>query len=179
MNFQIREIPNVCDAHQKDRFTCPGINTFFTAAVLWGTLGPQKMFGKGGMYTWLLIGFPIGFILPFGMPSRTLQEIYTCHSILISPSLVVYYARKRFPKATILRSIHPVVILAGGLIWAPVSYLPKQCGIDGFESNNSSLFQYNISYVWPAVPFGYFSMVYLKSRYTAFWAKVIWMISCH
>lgn len=53
-------IPNVCDPQQKDKFTCPGINTFFTASVLWGTLGPKKMFGAGAIYNGLLYCFLIG-----------------------------------------------------------------------------------------------------------------------
>ncbi|KAH8923159.1 OPT superfamily oligopeptide transporter, partial [Atractiella rhizophila] len=38
INWQMTSIENVCDPLQKDRFTCPGANTFFTASVLWGTL---------------------------------------------------------------------------------------------------------------------------------------------
>jgi len=34
------------------------INTFFTASVLWGTIGPVKVFGRHGQYAWLLLGFP-------------------------------------------------------------------------------------------------------------------------
>ncbi|KAK2623709.1 hypothetical protein QTJ16_006890 [Diplocarpon rosae] len=127
INFQINEIPDVCQPNQKNRFTCPDINTFFTAAVLWGTLGPHKMFGTGGQYTALLMGFPIGLLLPF----------------------VVYYAQKHLPKQKWLRQVHPVVLLYGPLNWAP----------------------YNLSYAWPSVPIGYFSMVYLKKRYLAFWSK--------
>lgn len=97
LNFQLTEIPDVCEAGQKNRFTCPGINTFFTAAVLWGTLGPHKMFGSGGQYTWLLVGFPIGLILPF----------------------IIYYAQKKLPKLAWLRQVHPVVLLYGPLSWSP------------------------------------------------------------
>ncbi|KAJ7289582.1 OPT oligopeptide transporter protein-domain-containing protein [Mycena rebaudengoi] len=45
LNFQITKIPDVCTPHQADHFTCPGVNTFFTASVLWGALGPKRMFG--------------------------------------------------------------------------------------------------------------------------------------
>ncbi|PBP27598.1 UPF0075-domain-containing protein [Diplocarpon rosae] len=133
INFQINEIPDVCQPNQKNRFTCPDINTFFTAAVLWGTLGPHKMFGSGGQYTALLMGFPIGLLLP----------------------VVVYYAQKRLPKQKWLRQVHPVVLLYGPLNWAP----------------------YNLSYAWPSVPIGYFSMVYLKKRYLAFWSKYNYILS--
>lgn len=60
VNFQMTSIDNVCDPRQKDKFTCPGIYTFFTASVLWGTLGPKKMFGSGAIYNGLLYCFLIG-----------------------------------------------------------------------------------------------------------------------
>ncbi|KAI1452673.1 OPT-domain-containing protein [Annulohypoxylon moriforme] len=102
LNFQINQIPNVCTVNAPNRFTCPGINTFFTASVLWGTVGPIKVFGRGGMYTWLLAGFPIGFVVP----------------------ILVYYMNKKFKK-TWMRQIHPVAIFYGSLSLAPynLSYI--------------------------------------------------------
>ncbi|KAJ6576172.1 OPT oligopeptide transporter protein-domain-containing protein [Mycena vulgaris] len=47
LNFQMTKIDGVCTPGQVDHFTCPGVNTFFTASVLWGTLGPKRMFGAG------------------------------------------------------------------------------------------------------------------------------------
>ncbi|KAK7519719.1 OPT oligopeptide transporter protein-domain-containing protein [Phyllosticta citriasiana] len=44
MNFQMRGIPNVCREDQKSGFTCPNINTFFTATIIWGTIGPLCRF---------------------------------------------------------------------------------------------------------------------------------------
>ena len=128
LNFQMNQIEGVCTTTQKDHYTCPGINQFFTAAVLWGTIGPKKVFGKGGQYTVLLVGFPLGFVLPF----------------------FVYYAQKKFPKQTWLRQTHVVAMLYGAIAWAP----------------------YNVSYLWPGVPIGWLSMVYMKKRFLGFWSKV-------
>ncbi|KAL3421527.1 OPT oligopeptide transporter [Phlyctema vagabunda] len=133
LNFQMNQIEGVCTKTQPDRFTCPGINTFFTAAVLWGTLGPHKIFGKGGQYTAMLVGFPIGLVVPF----------------------IFYYAQKKFPKQRWLRQVHPVILFYGGISWAP----------------------YNLSYVWPAVPIGWFSMVWLKKKYLGFWSKYNYVLS--
>ncbi|KAH9938951.1 OPT-domain-containing protein [Epithele typhae] len=94
LNFQMTGIENVCDPHQRDRFTCPGENTFFTASVLWGTLGPARMFGTGQIYNPLIWCFLIGFILPFP----------------------VYYLKERIP---MLRYFHLPVFFAGALTWAP------------------------------------------------------------
>jgi len=99
LNYQMTKIPGVCTATQKDHYTCPGINQFFTAAVIWGTVGPKKVFGRNGIYTWLLFGFPMGVGLP----------------------VIVFYARKRFPKQKWLRNIHPPALFYGGQYYAPVS----------------------------------------------------------
>jgi len=108
LNYQMNGIPGVCTPHQENRYTCPGINTFFTAAVLWGTIGPKKVFGSGGQYTALLVGFPIGALLP-----------------------VLFWLAQRRWKARWLRQIHPVAVLYGPLAWAPynMSYVIPQIPI--------------------------------------------------
>ncbi|CAG8213228.1 unnamed protein product [Penicillium olsonii] len=97
MNFQITKIPDMCQPDQKDRFTCPGVNTYFTAAVLFGSLGARKMFGAKGPYATLLSAFPIGLALPF----------------------VFYFIQKRLPRNHWFGKIHPVMFLSGGIHWSP------------------------------------------------------------
>jgi OPT family oligopeptide transporter len=46
MNWQVNGIRGVCTREAQAKFTCPGTSTFFTASVIWGTLGPIKMYGK-------------------------------------------------------------------------------------------------------------------------------------
>ncbi|KAH0335799.1 OPT-domain-containing protein, partial [Aureobasidium melanogenum] len=108
LNFQIH-IKDVCTTDAPNRFYCPGNNTFFTASVLWGTLGPHKVFGKGGLYTTLLIGFPVGLVVP----------------------PIVYYITRSFPQKKWLRQIHPVAMIYGCLAWAPynLSYVWPQVPI--------------------------------------------------
>ncbi|KAJ7027141.1 OPT-domain-containing protein [Mycena alexandri] len=96
LNFQMTKIAGVCTPHQIDHFSCPGINTFFTASVLWGTLGPKRMFGAGGIYNDLLWCFFIGAVLP----------------------IPFYFLRNRFK---IFEHVHLPVLITGGLIWAPGS----------------------------------------------------------
>ncbi|KAG4257794.1 OPT family small oligopeptide transporter, partial [Fusarium proliferatum] len=97
MNFQILNIPDICQPTQKDRFTCPGVESYFTAAVLFGSLAPQRVFGEGGLYTALLAAFPVGLAFP----------------------VIYYYATRRLPKTHWLTKLHPVVIFSGGHIWSP------------------------------------------------------------
>ncbi|KAJ3253652.1 hypothetical protein HDU77_004464 [Chytriomyces hyalinus] len=39
-------------------------NTFFSAGVIWGAIGPVRFFGQGSPYFKTLLGFVLGFILP-------------------------------------------------------------------------------------------------------------------
>lgn len=102
LNFQMNQIPGVCSEDAPNRFTCPEVNVFFTASVLWGTVGPAKVFGSGGLYTILLVGFPAGLVVP----------------------IIFYYIQKK-AKSSWMRQIHPVVIFYGAVTWAPynMSYI--------------------------------------------------------
>jgi len=64
LNYQMTKIPDICTPGQKDHFTCPATNGSFTAAVLWGTLGPKRMFGPGAIYNGLMWFFLAGALLP-------------------------------------------------------------------------------------------------------------------
>lgn len=97
LNFQMRHIDGVCTPDAQFRLTCPGVNTFFTASVLWGTVGPTKIWGHNGQYTETLVGFPLGVIIV----------------------VFFYILHKKFPKWTWARQIHPVAIMYGGIVWAP------------------------------------------------------------
>ncbi|KAJ4288281.1 hypothetical protein N0V88_007473 [Collariella sp. IMI 366227] len=95
LQYQVR-IEGVCTREAPFRFTCPGPNTFFTAAVLWGRLGRGR-FGVGGQYAVTLVGFPLG-VLVVG---------------------VFWVLGKRWPRNAVIRNAHPVVMMNGALAWAP------------------------------------------------------------
>ena len=57
-------ISNICTLHQKSHFTCPGARVFFNAAIIWGVIGPQRMFSSGQMYNKVLYFFLIGALTP-------------------------------------------------------------------------------------------------------------------
>jgi OPT family oligopeptide transporter len=94
LNFQM-SFKDVCTKNAQFGFTCPGHNTFFTSAVFWGTLSPKRLFGPGRRYNMMLLGFPIGIMIPF----------------------VHWALRKKWPRSEFLRQIHPVMIPAGPALW--------------------------------------------------------------
>jgi hypothetical protein len=93
----MNKIPGVCTPDAPYRFTCPFVNSFFTSAVLWGTIGPKRVFGTRSLYTWTLLGFPAGLLVVLGF----------------------WLVKRNFKSVSWLRQVHPVVFLSGGAIWAP------------------------------------------------------------
>ncbi|CAF2776029.1 unnamed protein product [Rotaria sp. Silwood2] len=62
-NYLMSTIPHIC-TQENPSWKCPNANTFFSASIIWGAIGPIKMFGKGATYSCLLYGFLIGAVLP-------------------------------------------------------------------------------------------------------------------
>ncbi|KAG0199496.1 hypothetical protein BGX28_007254 [Mortierella sp. GBA30] len=89
--------PNVC--HQEGYpFTCRSTKTFYSASIIWGAIGPARVFGNqdGAIYSPVQWGFLIGVALP----------------------LMSWALFKFFPKATWLNYVHWPVLLSAS------SYMP-------------------------------------------------------
>lgn len=43
-NFLRGNIKGICTTEQAEGLTCPGARTFYNASVIWGVVGPKKMF---------------------------------------------------------------------------------------------------------------------------------------
>lgn len=100
LDFQMFSIKGVCTPDAQYKMTCPGVNTFFTASVFWGTLGPHKVFGSQGPYKLVLLGFPVGLCIP----------------------ILIHLARKGFPGVKWLRAIHPIPLIIGPIQYAPYNF---------------------------------------------------------
>lgn len=94
MSFQMTSIKDFCTPHQAQRFTCPGIIKFYSSSVIWGVIGPKRVFD--GLYPILKYCFLIGFLL--------------------AP---VCAAIKRFGPRKYMRYFQPTVIIGGFTIYAP------------------------------------------------------------
>jgi OPT oligopeptide transporter protein len=95
MNWQIDNIQDICSDEQKQKFKCMNTHTFFTSSIIWGTLGPARMYGPKGIYHVTLYGFLVGAFLP--IPFYLL-------------------AKWRYPR---FRQVYTPTLLMGGLYWAP------------------------------------------------------------
>ncbi|KAI8076459.1 OPT family small oligopeptide transporter [Gilbertella persicaria] len=56
-------VPNIC-TDEAYPFTCPSAHTFYSASIIWGTIGPGKMFGGNSPYAVMNWFFLIGFLIP-------------------------------------------------------------------------------------------------------------------
>ncbi|KAF3987056.1 hypothetical protein FT663_04611 [Candidozyma haemuli var. vulneris] len=95
LNLAIDSVSGFCHPHQAQKFTCPNSTTVYSASVLWGVIGPKRVFG--GLYPILQWCFLIGFLVAF--PCWALKK---------------YYGR-----TVIGKYFHPIVLSFGLMIYAP------------------------------------------------------------
>lgn len=97
-NWQLENIEDFCDPHQKDKMTCPGDTTYFFSSVQYGVIGPSKVFS--GLYPILKWCFLLG-------------------AILVIPC--AWFKKYGPPKFT--RYFQPTIIIGGFLLYAPYNML--------------------------------------------------------
>ncbi|KAG0043187.1 hypothetical protein BGZ83_011745 [Gryganskiella cystojenkinii] len=83
--------PGICTS-EGGQFTCRYTNTFYSASIIWGAIGPARVFGSkdGAIYSPVQWGFLIGIILP----------------------LLTWVLIKKFPNVAWLQRVHWPVMLA-------------------------------------------------------------------
>ena len=82
LNWAFGAIDNICDQENVHHFTCPGGRVFFNASVIWGLIGPQRIFSAGQIYNSMLyffiagaLGPPIFYGLARAFPKSNLRYI--------------------------------------------------------------------------------------------------------
>lgn len=110
LNFAFSNIKDVCTPLQENRFTCPAGRVFFSASVIWGLIGPQRIFSPGQIYSALFWFFGIGAALP----------------------AAIYFLARRYPRTSIKYLNAPLLFGGGANIppATPLNYL--SWGIVGF-----------------------------------------------
>ncbi|CAL9106809.1 unnamed protein product [Musa textilis] len=72
-HWMLGSIDNICDRARlppNSPWTCPGDRVFFDASVIWGLVGPRRIFGPLGNYgslNWFFVGGAIGPVLVWGL----------------------------------------------------------------------------------------------------------------
>ncbi|XP_010455470.1 PREDICTED: oligopeptide transporter 7-like [Camelina sativa] len=84
-------IPNICDMVSNSVWTCPTDKVFYDASVIWGLIGPRRIFGDLGLYKSVNWFFLVGAIAP----------------------ILVWLASRMFPRQEWIKLINmPVLISA-------------------------------------------------------------------
>uniref|UniRef100_A0A7N0U9N2 Oligopeptide transporter 6 n=1 Tax=Kalanchoe fedtschenkoi TaxID=63787 RepID=A0A7N0U9N2_KALFE len=100
--WMMASIPNLCDIHllPKDSpWRCPMDRVFFDASVIWGLVGPQRIFGDLGVYPKINWFFAGGAVMP----------------------VVVWLASKAFPGQKWISLVHMPVLLGATSMMPPAS----------------------------------------------------------
>ncbi|CAK7563528.1 MAG: hypothetical protein SEPTF4163_001397 [Sporothrix epigloea] len=64
MNWALGSISEVCSDTQVNSYTCPGAKVFFSASVIWGTVGPKRIFSGDALYHKLQYMWIVGALTP-------------------------------------------------------------------------------------------------------------------
>ncbi|KAH9975603.1 OPT oligopeptide transporter [Russula compacta] len=62
--WALDNIPDICSPGQKNFFTCPNLEIYNTSSILWGGIGPRRLFSSGAIYYSMIWFFVIGIVLP-------------------------------------------------------------------------------------------------------------------
>ncbi|KAI0250906.1 OPT oligopeptide transporter [Lactifluus subvellereus] len=100
--WMFSHIENLCSPHQKDNFICPQTTVFGTASIIWGVIGPRRLFSHGRLYYGLVFFFVIGAVAP----------------------LIQWTLHKKF-RIKFLRYLNlPIIFTGGPGHYPPINYLP-------------------------------------------------------
>ncbi|KAF4622117.1 hypothetical protein D9613_009302 [Agrocybe pediades] len=102
--WMFTNIPDMCSPDQKDHFICPSTETFGTASIIWGVIGPARQFSSGQVYYALCLFFLIGFVCP----------------------IITYTLSRKWPNSWIRYLNFPVIFSGTGYIppASAVNYVP-------------------------------------------------------
>lgn len=89
--WMLNNVDEICESDQKNRYTCPQGRVNFSSSVIWGAIGPARLYSIGKMYSGLLHLFWIGALLP----------------------VVTYFLKKKFPSSNFLANLHWPLFFAG------------------------------------------------------------------
>jgi OPT family small oligopeptide transporter len=113
MNWAFGAIDNICAHDQVNHFTCPGGEVFFNASVIWGLIGPSRIFGIGALYSPMLWFFLVGAICP----------------------VITWYLARKYPRSLWKYVNMPIIFGGSGMIPPATALNYLSWGIVGFIFN--------------------------------------------
>ena len=113
MNWALGAIPDICTEDQKDGYTCSQAKVFYTASIIWGAIGPARIFSGKALYSSLQWFWLVGAVTP----------------------VLTWLLARRYPRS-IWRYVNAPLIF-GGSAWIPpaTTYIYFCWGIVGTVFN--------------------------------------------
>jgi len=96
INWSLSNIEGMCESDQPQRFICASDRTFYSASVLWGVIGPKRVFN--GLYPVMKYAFLIGFLVA-----------------------LLFIAIRRFAPKLLPNNFEPSVFIYGLISYAPTN----------------------------------------------------------
>lgn len=62
--WMLGNVSGICDEEQSNGFSCPNGRVVFSSSVIWGAIGPARLYSVGKIYSGLLHFFWIGALMP-------------------------------------------------------------------------------------------------------------------
>ncbi|KAI9743160.1 MAG: hypothetical protein M1818_003455 [Claussenomyces sp. TS43310] len=112
-NWALGNISDICAKDQVDHYTCPGGKVFYVASVVWGAIGPRRIFSPGKIYATMQYYWLIGACVPF----------------------ITYFMARRYPRSMWRYISFPLMLGGTGQIPPATVYIYLCWGIVGFIFN--------------------------------------------
>jgi OPT family oligopeptide transporter len=99
--WALDNIDGICTSHAVQNFGCPKTTAFFTNSVVWGAVGPQRMFEPGQIYDTMLFFFLIGAVAP--IPFYILARRYPNGRWKYINTTLFFFSTASIPPATAIK----------------------------------------------------------------------------
>jgi OPT family small oligopeptide transporter len=109
MNWALGAISGICEEDQANGYSCPNAKVFYTASVVWGAIGPARMFSGRALYSSLQWFWLVGASTP----------------------LITWFLARRYPRS-IMRYVNLPLVFGGcGMLPPATVYIYLCWGITG------------------------------------------------
>ncbi|KAF8261428.1 OPT oligopeptide transporter protein-domain-containing protein [Lactarius quietus] len=101
-------VEDICSPTQKDGFTCPPTTVFGNASIIWGVIGPQRIFSHGQLYYGVLFFLLIGAVLP--IIQWALHKRFRIRALRYLNFPVVFSSMTMMPPATPINFVPSILV---------------------------------------------------------------------
>ncbi|KAG5354755.1 Oligopeptide transporter 2 [Yarrowia sp. B02] len=147
LQFQMTDVKDICTPHNSMKFTCPAQTTLYSASIIWGVIGPKRIFDhQYPTLKWMfLLGAGLGVV--FWFFQYALPQLL-CKKFPHKQAQIVKYQR-------IVTLANPVILVSNIPNWTP----------------------YNLTYLTSALYVALLFSGYIRKRFLSWWRKYAYVFS--